>query len=33
VLGRWRQPAAEVAELVDRAAAAVERIVEGRAAP
>jgi peptidyl-tRNA hydrolase, PTH1 family len=31
VLGTWRRPAAEVAELVDRAADAVERIVEGRA--
>jgi PTH1 family peptidyl-tRNA hydrolase len=31
VLGKWRRPAAEVAELVDRAADAVERIVEGRA--
>ena len=31
VLGKWRQPAAEVAELVDRAADAVERIVDGRA--
>ena len=30
VLGRWRQPEAEVADLVDRAADAVERIVEGR---
>ncbi|HMJ33314.1 MAG TPA: aminoacyl-tRNA hydrolase [Baekduia sp.] len=30
VLGRWRQPAAEVADLVDRAADAVERIVDGR---
>ena len=30
VLGRWRQPPAEVAELVDRAADAVERIVDGR---
>jgi PTH1 family peptidyl-tRNA hydrolase len=29
VLGRWRQPQAEVAELVDRAADAVERIVDG----
>ncbi len=28
VLGAWRQPRAEVAELVDRACAAVERIVE-----
>jgi PTH1 family peptidyl-tRNA hydrolase len=30
VLGRWRQPEAEVRELVDRAADAVERIVDGR---
>ena len=29
VLGRWRQPAAEVAELVDRAAAEAERLVTG----
>jgi PTH1 family peptidyl-tRNA hydrolase len=29
VLGRWRQPAAEVAELVDRAAAETERLVTG----
>lgn len=29
VLGRWRQSQDEVAELVDRAASAVERIVEG----
>ena len=29
VLGRWRQPAAEVAELVDRAAAEAEAIVLG----
>ncbi len=28
VLGAWRQPKAEVAELVDRACAAVERIVD-----
>lgn len=28
VLGAWRQPSAEVADLVDRACAAVERIVE-----
>jgi PTH1 family peptidyl-tRNA hydrolase len=28
VLGRWQQPAAEVEELVDRAAAAVERIMD-----
>jgi PTH1 family peptidyl-tRNA hydrolase len=27
VLGRWRQPAAEVAELVDRAADEAERVV------
>src|SRR3954468_6175557 len=33
VLGRWRQSDAEVRELVDRAADAVERIVEGREAP
>jgi PTH1 family peptidyl-tRNA hydrolase len=32
VLGRWRQPEAEVRELVDRAADAVERIVDGREA-
>jgi PTH1 family peptidyl-tRNA hydrolase len=31
VLGKWRQPEAEVRDLVDRAADAVERIVEGRA--
>jgi PTH1 family peptidyl-tRNA hydrolase len=30
VLGKWRQSAPEVAELVDRAADAVERIVDGR---
>jgi PTH1 family peptidyl-tRNA hydrolase len=30
VLGRWRQSDAEVAEIVDLAADAVERIVEGR---
>ncbi|HET6510530.1 MAG TPA: aminoacyl-tRNA hydrolase [Baekduia sp.] len=30
VLGRWRQPEAEVRDLVDRAADAVERIVDGR---
>jgi PTH1 family peptidyl-tRNA hydrolase len=30
VLGRWRQPEAEVRALVDRAADAVERIVDGR---
>ena len=29
VLGRWRQSPDEVAELVDRAADAVERIVDG----
>ena len=29
VLGRWRQPPAEVTELVDRAADAVERIIDG----
>ena len=28
VLGRWRQPAAEVAELVERAAGEVERLLE-----
>ena len=27
VLGKWRQPAAEVADLVDRAADEAERIV------
>jgi PTH1 family peptidyl-tRNA hydrolase len=30
VLGKWRQSPSEVAELVDRAADAVERIVDGR---
>jgi peptidyl-tRNA hydrolase, PTH1 family len=30
VLGRWRQTPAEVTELVDRAADAVERIIDGR---
>jgi PTH1 family peptidyl-tRNA hydrolase len=30
VLGRWHQPEAEVRDLVDRAADAVERIVDGR---
>ncbi|WP_272478076.1 aminoacyl-tRNA hydrolase [Baekduia alba] len=30
VLGRWRQPEAEVRDLVGRAADAVERIVDGR---
>ncbi|MCW3024388.1 MAG: aminoacyl-tRNA hydrolase [Conexibacter sp.] len=30
VLGKWRQPGADVADLVDRAADAVERIVDGR---
>jgi PTH1 family peptidyl-tRNA hydrolase len=30
VLGKWRQPPAEVADLVDRAADAVQRIVDGR---
>jgi peptidyl-tRNA hydrolase, PTH1 family len=30
VLGKWRQPAAEVADLIDRAADAVERIVDAR---
>src|SRR3954451_2722483 len=29
-LGTWRQPAADVDDLVDRAADAVERIVDGR---
>jgi PTH1 family peptidyl-tRNA hydrolase len=29
VLGSWRQPAAEVAELIDRAAAETERLVLG----
>ena len=29
VLGRWRQPAAEVADLVERAADAAERLVLG----
>ncbi len=29
VLGRWRQPAAEVAELIDRAADEAERVVLG----
>ena len=29
VLGKWRQPAAEVAELVDRAADEAERVVLG----
>lgn len=33
VLGRWRQPEADVRDLVNRAADAVERIVEGRVAP
>jgi PTH1 family peptidyl-tRNA hydrolase len=33
VLGKWRRPAAEVAALIDHAADAVERIVEGRATP
>jgi PTH1 family peptidyl-tRNA hydrolase len=32
VLGRWRQPEADVHELVSRAADAVERIVDGREA-
>jgi peptidyl-tRNA hydrolase, PTH1 family len=32
VLGKWRQPEADVRDLVGRAADAVERIVEGRAA-
>ena len=30
VLGRWRQPASEVAALVDRAVDEVERLVGGR---
>jgi PTH1 family peptidyl-tRNA hydrolase len=30
VLGRWRQPEADVRDLVSRAADAVERIVDGR---
>ncbi|WP_445152271.1 aminoacyl-tRNA hydrolase [Baekduia sp. Peel2402] len=30
VLGRWRQPEADVRDLVDRAADAVERIIDGR---
>jgi PTH1 family peptidyl-tRNA hydrolase len=30
VLGKWRQPPADVADLVDRAADAVQRIVDGR---
>ena len=29
VLGRWRQPAAEVADLIDRAAGEAERLVLG----
>ena len=29
VLGRWRQPAAEVADLIDRAATEAERLVLG----
>ena len=29
VLGKWRQPAAEVADLISRAADAAERIVLG----
>jgi PTH1 family peptidyl-tRNA hydrolase len=29
VLGKWRRPAGEVAELVDRAAAETERLVTG----
>jgi PTH1 family peptidyl-tRNA hydrolase len=32
VLGRWRRPEAEVRDLVDRAADAVERLVDGREA-
>jgi peptidyl-tRNA hydrolase, PTH1 family len=33
VLGRWREPRDDVRALVDRAADAVEALVEGRAAP
>jgi peptidyl-tRNA hydrolase, PTH1 family len=33
VLGKWREPRDEVRALVDRAAGAVEALVEGRAAP
>ena len=33
VLGKWRQPRGEVQALVDRAADAVEAIVEGRISP
>ena len=33
VLGKWRQPRAEVQALIDRAAATVEAIVEGRLSP
>ena len=33
VLGKWREPRSEVQALVDRAADAVEALVEGRAAP
>jgi PTH1 family peptidyl-tRNA hydrolase len=33
VLGRWRQPRDEVAELIDRATDAAERIVLGEAQP
>jgi PTH1 family peptidyl-tRNA hydrolase len=33
VLGKWREPRDEVRALVDRAADAVEALVEGRAAP
>ena len=33
VLGRWREPRADVEALVARAADAVEALVEGRAAP
>ena len=29
VLGRWRQPKADVAELIERGVAAVERVLEG----
>ena len=33
VLGKWRQPRAEVQALIDRAADTVEAIVEGRLSP
>jgi PTH1 family peptidyl-tRNA hydrolase len=32
VLGKWRQTTAEVADLVDRAADAAQRVVEGQTA-